>query len=54
MAVGDAVNDYLLFPFLWNLLLYGMQVYKLIGCNGASVWGLFWYNDNGAMFNACL
>ena len=54
MAIGDAVKTWFFFPFLWNYFLWGMQVGKLMSCNNMSVWGLFWFNDNGAMFQACL
>ena len=54
MAVGQEVADYFFFPLLWNLYLYMAQVQKLLGCNSIAVWGLFWYNDNGEMFQACL
>ena len=53
MAIGDAVSDYFFFPLLWNLFLYQIQVGKFYSCNALGVWGLFWYNDNGELMNAC-
>ena len=54
MPIGDAVKEYFFFPLLWNLFLWQTQVSKLMGCNQIGVWGLFWYNDNGEMMEACL
>ena len=53
MAIGEAVKDYFFFPLLWNLYLLAMQIGKFSGCNSIGVWGLFWYNDNGEMMEAC-
>ena len=53
MPIGDAVKDYFFFPLLWNLFLWSNQVQALVGCNSIGVWGLFWYNDNGEMMEAC-
>ena len=53
MAIGDEVSDYFFFPLLWNLFLYQIQVGKFYSCNALGAWGLFWYNDNGELMNAC-
>ena len=54
MPIGEAVQDIFLMNFLWNFFIYYLQVGKMMGCNYVGVWGLFWYNDNGTMMNACL
>ena len=41
-------------PIIVNLMLFFFSVGKLMGCNSLSIWGIFWYNDEGAMFEKCL
>ena len=53
MPIGDAVKDYLLFPWLWNMFMWYAQFGMLLGCSNIGVWGLFFYNDNGEMMQAC-
>ena len=55
MPVGEAVQDHFLFGLLpiWNFIVYFVSVGKLWGCNQLGGWGLFWFNDNGEMMNAC-
>ena len=53
MPVGEAVQDQFLMGLLWNFIVYFISVGKLWGCNQLGGWGLFWYNDNGEMMNAC-
>ena len=40
-------------PLIWNVILYYFSLGKLMGCNAVGMWGLFWYNDNGAMAAKC-
>ena len=41
-------------PLIWNYVLFAIQVAKLLGCVQYGVWGLFFYNDNGELIEACL
>jgi len=46
-------EDGFLQPLAWNFMLYVLQFSKLMMCNSVGMWGLFWYNDNGEMTEAC-
>ena len=41
-------------PLQWNLVLFMFSVGKMLMCNMFGMWGLFWYNDDGEMMEACL
>lgn len=52
--IGDAVKEFFLGAWLWNLLMLMIQIHKVMGCNIFSAYFLFWFNDNGNAFEACL
>ena len=41
-------------PYIWNCFLMIIGAGKMMACNAAGMWGLFWYNDGGEMAEACL
>lgn len=47
-VINDTYQDYCI-----NWVLWIITTQKLIDCNWLGLWGLFWYNDNGAMAEKC-
>ena len=41
-------------PLVWNFFLSQMSLGKLMTCNSIGMWGLFFQNDDGVMFEKCL
>ena len=41
-------------PLVWNFILSQMSLGKLVGCNGIGMWGLLFFDDDGAMMEKCL
>ena len=41
-------------PLVWNFILSQMSLGKLVSCNGIGMWGLLFFDDDGAMMEKCL
>ena len=52
--IGDKVANFFLGPWIWNHLMLTVQIDKVMWCNLFSLFFLFWMNDNGYAFEACL
>ena len=51
--VGMSTVEGFLQPFIWNLILSQMSVFKLMMCNSVGIWGLFFFDDMGEMMEKC-
>ena len=50
----EATIEGFLQPFVWNYILSSFSFGKIFGCNAVGMWGLFWQDDDGVMFEKCL
>ena len=50
----QATYEGFLQPLVWNYFLSLVSLMKIIGCNDIGMWGLFFFDDNGAMMEKCL
>lgn len=52
-AMAAEVNNKTLRDYYWNWWLWWVSTEKMISCNWIGLWGLFFFNDNGAMAENC-
>ena len=54
LPLVEATYEGALQPLIINLILYSLSIGKLIGCAGISMWGILFFDDQGAMGEKCL